>query len=178
MNKHEQATRADLPNPYSPPSETTEGAETTHFTAKPTTVSGLIVGWIVVFGLNLITPVLFATAITNRRGMIGVGIACVAFAVAGTQLCVTRRETGKRLVTGASIVGLSQLFPIAQVFAGVFAINLASAVGIAGETLGGGSGITSISAGFVVCLLTGIPLAVLAWIIGTLLFLVAGQRNK
>jgi hypothetical protein len=79
----------------------------------------ILLAWCAVFASNLFVPMLLGLRITEKGGRIGMASAViVAFAV-GCWICVRHRTIGVFFVIGGIAVGLSQMFPVLQVVAGL-----------------------------------------------------------
>src|SRR5579872_6898391 len=87
--------------------------------------------WSLVFSVNLIVPCLFAAAIVNPGGWIGVVAAIGACWLAGARCCERYRVLTQSLIVGGILVGVSQLIAIPQFMAGVFGLGFTQALGLA-----------------------------------------------
>ena len=153
-------------NPYSPPAE---------IGSKPSQQEKsdqrrerrLVVGWYVVFAVNLIVPGLLAINLVDRRGGLGVMIVAFAFLIAGRWACSAHPQFAKRLVVGAAIVAVSQLFPILQIISGLTAVELLSAFGLIDAGFETGVPELGIILGGAMTMITGSILATCSLIIGS-----------
>ncbi|PAY18545.1 hypothetical protein CKO51_15745 [Rhodopirellula sp. SM50] len=166
------------PNPYSPPQQPADAVEPV--ANRRSRNSSLMVAWPVALGVNLIVPMLFGAEMLGKSGWSGVVIAITMFLLVGWWLCATWPRVAKRLVTGASIVALSQFVPLLQIVAGLVALGVAEAMGQA-------SGadfdqnpfqIKTELGGWIVTVVTGCIMAAASMTIGTLIFLIPGIEKK
>ncbi len=113
----------------------------------------LYLAWFAVFLLNLAIPLLLALSQTDERGRIGMLIAVTLLCAAGCWVCANSARAGRSLVVGGVLVGLSQLFPILQMIAGLTAITVAAALGLTKREVH--ASITTEIGGTIVTLITG-----------------------
>jgi hypothetical protein len=84
--------------------------------------------WALVFGLNLIVPLLFGWTVTSEGGRIGMVAGVGLLWYLGHRLCAMSDPIGRALVGGGIVVGLAQLFPVAHICVGVASVEVANAV--------------------------------------------------
>jgi len=88
--------------------------------------TGIIIGWMVVFGINLPIPVFFGSGIVSGTvGYLGMTLGCVLWCGTGILLC--RRGWARHIRAtswGGLIVALSQFYPMLQFFAGMAAVEI------------------------------------------------------
>ena len=136
----------------------------------------LYFGWLGVFGLNLIVPLLSALTLTNASGQVGMLLAMVVILTIGLCICAIARELGFALVTGGVAVGLTQIAPILQIIAGVLGFSLARAMGLddpAGEVNAG-----TVLAGFVITMVVGGLLVAVSLVAGLVIRRVMSPRRS
>lgn len=144
----------DEHNPYEAP----RSAVATGPRAGPAGRRGAVVlhlAWVAVFAANLIVPLLFGWGMAGPRGRSGLVAAAALILGLGSGLCYYRRDLAAPLVVGATLVALTQLFPLLQILAGVVGVGIVRSLGLMG---GGGDGPPQILGplgGFVVTLVTG-----------------------
>lgn len=80
--------------------------------------------WFVVFVLNAAAPLFLGWGATVNGGRIGMLAATVMFFALGCCLCAYAPEIAKALVVGGVAVGLTQVMPLLQVIAWLFAVWL------------------------------------------------------
>jgi hypothetical protein len=85
----------------------------------------LLVTWSLVFGLNLIVPVLLGLMATGTEGLAGMCLSVAALFLVGGWFCTVLPCMGRRLIAGSVVIGLSQLFPIAHLVVGSVALDVA-----------------------------------------------------
>ena|SRR5215469_8051735 len=138
-------------NPYaSPQSESTDSSRTGR--SDGDNLKRLYFGWLTVFALNVIVPLLIGLGVTTSGGRIGMLLAMLVLLALGFWICARAREVGFALVVGGVAVALSQVFPILQVMAGIFGFALAESIGLSGPR---GGDLETLAAGFAVTLATG-----------------------
>src|SRR5258707_9802827 len=82
--------------------------------------------WSGVFAVNLIVPVLYSCMNVAGMAWIGVFLAVAAYWRAGLYVCRNHPRIARSLIIGGGLVGLSQLCPILQIFAGFLALSVLS----------------------------------------------------
>jgi hypothetical protein len=149
-------------NPYEPPRSSAEewrGTDDSNLRSR----HRLYGAWFGVCALNMPVPLLFGLQMTRAGGRIGMLIAMLALLGVGFWICVAARKIAVCTIIGAILVGLSQVVPIAQMFAGLFALGFGHALGLAVGSHGDVSDhVVGELGGFVVTLLTGTILIVLS----------------
>lgn len=167
-------------NPYrAPESDTTAGVIRSGDLDR-----NAFIMWAIVFGLNMVLPLLFSVELTQHHGRFGMCAASLVLFIAGWVLCALSARTARKLILGAAIVALTQLFPILHVVAGSVSIRIAESFQLAdgggGDPdldEGGFPEITSELGGFMVTILVGGILLTFASIIGLVLSFVFPQRS-
>lgn len=167
-------------NPYSPPPEASTAPPEVDLAAKDKQPFNLMVAWPVVLVVNLLIPLLFASEILQPQGMVGVILALLSFLLGGWWLCLRWRPIAKRLMAGAAVVALSQFMPILQLIAGVLAIEVGLLFGIVNQMGNNpiGPEVDSILGGWLVTTITGCLLALVALLIGSIIFLFVGLGKR
>lgn len=116
----------------------------------------------------MIVPLMFGLAILQHSGRAGLAIAAGMFLIVGWWICLMSDSWGRRLLFGTLLLAFTQFMPVLQIFAGMFAVNVVDALGMAiqgnDEQI---PGVVSELGGFLVTLLTGTPLAIVAILIGS-----------
>jgi hypothetical protein len=129
--------------------------------------------WPIVFGLNLVIPLLLGWDMTREHGRIGVFLAAALLLTSGWAVCYARPSVARRLILGSTLTALSQLFPILQIVAGCIAVAVADSFALLGHGGHGGPAQFSEPGGFIVTLLVGCILLTFAgttgWVLGLLL---------
>ena len=139
--------------------------------------------WPIVFGLNMVLPLLFSGEVTKRHGQLGLCIAALVLLVGGWVLCAWSGSTARKLILGSALVALTQVLPLLQIIAGSVSISIAQSF----QLVEGGGGdpdldeqfmpqITSELGGFVVTMLVGAILLTCASLIGLALGLALPAR--
>ncbi len=77
--------------------------------------------WAVVFGANLIVPLMFGWPMTRGAGRVGLVLGIALMLSLGHWLCSRYARVRFPLVAGGVCVGLSQCWPMLQIWAGIFA---------------------------------------------------------
>lgn len=126
--------------------------------------------WFGVFVLNILFPGFIAFAMTDgaapgRYGIVG---AMFLLLVLGNGLSIDVPKIGRPLLLGGVFVGLSQLFPVVQLFAGTAAIEIARLVGLASRDGDGMPRLAGEAGGFAVTLATGVLLMMVSLVLGLL----------
>jgi hypothetical protein len=170
----------DEPNPYEPP-KSSEPEFHYATDSNPPSAKMLVVAWVAVCVFNLPIPLLFASSIAKDVGRVGMSMAVLALLAAGCWICANARKVAVCVIVGAIPVALSQLFPIAQMFAGLIAMSLGQALGLV--VLGNdefGDHFVNEFGGFIVTLITGTSLMMLSAGVGFLLqrFVLARRRRE
>ena len=128
--------------------------------------TGWLWGWAVLLLFNLPLPLLFGFGMTSGAGTFGM-LAGVGVVWLIGHLAIARvSEIRDPLLVGGIIVALSQVIPVAHIFAGALAL-----AAITGSDV---KNLDSAPAGFAVTLLTAALLAVVALMIGFVLCAVVG----
>jgi hypothetical protein len=121
----------------------------------------LLWGWTVVFSLNLIVPLMFAMNIARGQAWIGVGLAIATMLAAGLAACAYSRRLGRILITGGIFTGAAQFFPLLHLFVGLAAFDIAGRL-----SLGSPAQLPSMPSGFVLTMLVGTELLLIALVVG------------
>ncbi len=141
------------------------------------------IAWSVVYGINLIFPLLIGWFLANPTGRLGIVIAILLMWLIG-HLAVARSVRFRfTLVAGGICVGLSQVFPLLHYFAGTVGLEITSRLLRMPSLFEDDTRpeITTGLAGFPTTILTGGILMVAALACGQILFLItnAGKpRNR
>jgi len=130
----------------------------------------LHIAWAVVFAINVALPLLLGLPTANDSGRFGIVAAMVLALLAGFYVCANYRRLAQALVAGGALVGVSQLLPALQIFAGILGMAAAESLGL---VIDGNDEvqvtITSAVAGLVVTTVTGGALITAAVALGLLL---------
>ena len=154
-------------NPYAAPSSS--APEPTRDTFTDFSNVYLTAGkWLGVFGINLIVPGVLGYGVVDQSGLIGVLIAIVLVFLVGGVVFSYRKGFAGPVMVGSLLVAGSQLFPVAQVLAGMFGILFAQSLGFVGGEFDGGPEVVGIGSGFIVTIVTGGLLILAATVIGIL----------
>ncbi len=105
-------------NPYAPPKSSEAGSHQVAHAIRYG-IELIYFAWIVVFGFNLVVPLLFAWSMTEKNGRIGMTVAVIVLLAAGFWICAKARIVGRDLIKGGILVGLAQLFPILHIISGM-----------------------------------------------------------
>jgi hypothetical protein len=124
------------------------------------------VAWLAVFALELITPLRWGWECTQDGGRVGMIVAVALIYLAGHWACVCSGRTTFVLVTGGACVGLSQVFPLLHITAGMKSLELISAAGMTNRgDVYFSTGLTELG-GFLATCLTGAQLLAVAVVCG------------
>lgn len=144
------------------------------------TANRLIV-WAGVFALNLFLPYQFGQTETRIGWSVGMHVGILALWTVGAVAVARSRTLSFSLSSGGALIALSQLFPLAQIYAGFFGLGVARRLGLAtkmGELNSQPSQLTEMG-GFVATVLTGGALMTAALFFGLLIFAVVnGQEDE
>jgi hypothetical protein len=126
--------------------------------------------WGIVFALNSIIPLCFGLDVTRSGGRMGMMAATVALWLLGHILCARSADAASVLVGGGSCLAMTQVVPIVHLMAGRIALRLCG-VSILGET-----GPIGEIRSFIVTMVTGLQLAMVACALGYPLWLYRKHR--
>ncbi len=120
----------DESNPYKPPSYdggmSLPGANANRRTGLLTYAA-----WSIAFVVNMAVPLLFSASLTEEHGKLGMSVAVLVLFTWGCTICATARKLAVVLIAGAVLVGLSQIFPLLQIIAGMIGMGVGAALGLA-----------------------------------------------
>ncbi len=91
--------------------------------------------YLLVFLVNLPVPTYLALMTQERRVVWGILPGLIVLFVGGRLICGRSAHVRHAFLLGCSLVALSQLFPVLQLTAGIFAILLSEQIGISGSRL-------------------------------------------
>jgi hypothetical protein len=136
-----------------------------------------LLGWSVVYVLNLIIPGFFGSIVCRDGGNLGMVLGVVAFYVAVTWAVMRWPRFARWATLGGTAVALTQFAPLIQFWSGSLALWLWG--GLIGATrLKLGDGVIAEVGGFVVTVLTGQPLFMVAILLGAGLDTVARSWSR
>ncbi|TWT73472.1 hypothetical protein Pla123a_38080 [Posidoniimonas polymericola] len=139
-----------------------------------------VVGWPVVYALNIIVPLMFGWGMTEQAGRVGMFVAMAVVLAGGWWLAPRHAWVGRRLIVGAVITALSQVIPILHIYIGMASIAIVTSVGslVAGEPLDAplSGPLRSETAGFAVTVLVGGSLIVCSLVFGLVLGLLLPRK--
>lgn len=147
-------------NPYQTPAETWPVQESEPPAPKSKRWSILL--WPLVFAFNLLSCLYMGWSSAQESGRIGLLAACTAFLLGGWALCLAWPTAARQLLFGAFLLGLTQIFPLLQLTAGLIAFAIAVRLGFVGD----GLAITSDSAAALITTLVGLQLLLVAAVLG------------
>jgi hypothetical protein len=137
----------------------------------------LLIVWPFVFMANMILPMLFGWDLLDKAGSIGVLCATLALLIPGWLLIAIWPTAGKRLIVGAILVALLQFFPVLHIILGVIAFEVTAYLGQATEMNDlQSASIDTEFGGFIITMLVGSGLLVIAIGMGTILYLILPKR--
>ncbi len=93
------------------------------------------ISWPIVLAANLIVPLILGLEVTREGGRRGMGLAITLVWLMGHLACARSKAIAPRLVIGGFFVGLSQLYPVLQVMAGMVALDIVSQTSMVGLNL-------------------------------------------
>lgn len=131
--------------------------------------------WTAVLLFNLIVPTLFAWSMTNTEAKLGAAFAVLVVAAAGYFFCFQQPWPMLIAIRGGILVALTQVFPILQIVCGSLALQAWMLLG-AMQNSSFQEMLSSIPAGFLVTLLTGLLLIASSFIAGLLMRWVTPAR--
>ncbi len=144
----------DDQNPYAPPVLSLDDS-TVPDRANRFAPSRLHLAWFAVFAFNLVLPLLFGWGLTSATARIGMLMAVMILLAAGYWICSIQRDLGRLLVFGGAFVGLSQIYPILQIVAGLGGMVVGQAFGQVSAGDQAAPAPLSQTGGFLVTLTTG-----------------------
>lgn len=162
-------------NPYRTSSEVEAGSVATQ--AQDPKPAGIMVGWVLVFLINLPMPVLFGLyLVATPGGFLGMAGGCLIWCGTGIAVCFSRHAAHVRATSlGGVLVALSQFYPLLQMYAGLLAIFIVSPLlNITSGQIGHDdleTGIPLLDAAYsgLLTLMTGATLITVAWLTGHLM---------
>jgi hypothetical protein len=140
----------------------------TETTRSATALWGWASGWTAVFAVNLIVPIMFGWNVTANAGRGGMFLAIGFLWAVGAIVSLRRNNLARSLIVGAGLFAFTQLFPIAQMFAGMIAVSVWQLISRRPDDRWSAgddqiySQLGSDLGGFVVTILVGIQLVVVA----------------
>lgn len=158
-------------NPYQSPSTQVAAEEAALRLARKVDYLSIVCWPLICLG-NMLMPFTFAAALMNeQRGQIGAALAAAMLLIAGWVLCWLRPVWVRTVMVGAVVTGLSQIFPILQMIAGIIAIAVAAllGLGVADDGPAEMPAITSELGAFVIGIQVGLLLLIVATGIGLFL---------
>lgn len=137
---------------------------------------GWMIAWTVVYGANLIVPLMFALGTVQGSGTLGMVLAMFVMWLVSLMICARARPVRSWLMAGGIAVAISQFMPILQIMAGMMGVGLASLL-VRGPAEAGDDDLvrglgavgTSFPLGLLATLLTGAALMVASLAIGFVL---------
>jgi hypothetical protein len=88
-----------------------------------------MLGWTVVFGLNLIVPWSLGNEVTKGKGQIGICFGIALMWLVGCEIGRRWPSLGWNLTAGGIVVALTQFYPLIQMFAGLVAFAILGRIG-------------------------------------------------
>ncbi len=131
--------------------------------------------WPLVFGLNMVVPIMFSVSLTRQAGQYGILAGAVLLLLLGWGLCYHLPVYAWRLNLGSVVVACTQFFPILQIVIGIISLPLARRMtGLKPRELSfdGLPELTSELEGFFATLLVGSALIGISGVLGFLIALV------
>jgi hypothetical protein len=129
--------------------------------------------WLAVFSLNLITPLFFGFIVTEGAGRIGMFLAIVPLWLWAYRLGTRSRHFAYAMTVGGTVVGLLQIYPVLQMFAGIAALMAAGPL----VNVGVGKNVSTAPGGVIVTMVTGGLLQLIALAIGEIAYLLLVRRH-
>ena len=130
----------------------------------------LFTQWLIAFSANMIVPLIFGLSETHENGRDGLWFAVASLFAIGLAVCMFQQRLATTTIIGSVVVGLSQLFPILQIIAGVLAFGMTDRFGLRhNDALDSWPRIYNESSGFVVTFVTGSLLILASLITGALI---------
>ncbi len=120
----------------------------------------LAVWWTFIYALNLIVPLFLCSMIVMGAAKIGMTCGILAAWGVGLAICILRGPWRRALLTGSVITAISQFLPVAQIFAGSYAIQTWR------WFTGSGDRATTFADGFAITIFTAQIMFVVALVIG------------
>ena len=144
----------DEHNPYEAPTSSATGSLRESHASQPR--RGVYLAWVSVFLFNLAVPFFLGWSMTGTHGRIGLSLAVILLLTSGCWVCTVAPKLGKALIVGGVVVGLAQLFPVLQIFAGMASLAVGEVLGLVDA---GGEvsppGVRSEFGGFIATIMTG-----------------------
>ncbi|CAN5380096.1 hypothetical protein BH11PLA2_BH11PLA2_44970 [soil metagenome] len=147
-----------------------------------TEITPRIVGWTVVYGLNLIVPIMFGTIVCRNGGLGGMIAGIFAFYFAVTYFVIRFPRFGTAATNGSFLFAFSQFFAFLQMMAGTLALGIWETVTGNNGGLGGNNSnpVLAEVGGFACTIMTGQPLFAIAvglgYIINSIVTGISGRR--
>jgi hypothetical protein len=123
--------------------------------------------WAMVFFMNLITPVLLGIDVVKAGGLVGMIAGVVVLLLVSTGFVIMFPKMGKCLISGGTLMMISQLIPVLQMMSGLFALRIwQELTGATESNLGQGNKMLAEIGGFTVTLMTAQPLLLITLLMG------------
>lgn len=135
--------------------------------------------WPILFGANMVIPLMAGMELLDVAGFYGVALATLLLLVSGWSLFVIWPALAVRVSAGSIVTALLQFFPILHFVIGIIAFSITVQLGHASDFKDdSGPKITSEVGGFLITFIMGSILLFTATGIGTLLLFIVRSRDN
>jgi hypothetical protein len=86
--------------------------------------------WTLVFGINLLVPLLLSANVGAKHGTRGIAVAVLVLLAAGLVICAVRPGLARIFIGGSVVTAVLQFVPIVQMTVGMIAITLLEDAGL------------------------------------------------
>ena len=150
-------------NPYESPAEVVDGPP-----SEARRISRAMWVWPILFSVNLVVPLFLGWGVVENEGRLGLLVALILMLGVGWAVGYWRPQTLRLLMAGGVITAISQMFPVLHFFFGIAAMSVAELMGLTNDIYGDGPSLVGALRGFVITLIVGLGMMLVALGFGVL----------